>query len=766
LGVVSRIIIFIIFVNFSFPILGQKVGLVLSGGGAQALSHIGVLKALEERHINVDYIVGTSMGSVIGAMYASGMTVAEMEAYVTSDDYRKMSEGIVGIQFQNLFHQASSDASMLSVRLGGGESVRRSIPTHLISPEVMDWETMIGFSAANYRCQENFDSLMIPFRCLASDVETKQSVVFRSGSLSQAVRASMTYPFYIPAITVDGKLMFDGGIYNNFPLDVMYQTFMPDVIIGSNVSGVIAQPKEDDFFSQIESLIVYREINHHPCPESIEIRPDVSSFGTFSFNNAQDIIQEGYLAAVEQLSAWSGRHGSIVLHHSRVLEEKRRKFLSKPIPSKITSIEIEGLEEGESIRVRKGITAGLTQVDFKGIEERYYALWRDQRINKVFPISSSDTTSEDGGYLLKLKIKKELPALVTIGGNFSSRSINTGMIALQYQPFKNRDISIYGNSYFGRFYGSALVGSSWATKSFRFPSSFAIEFTQNRWDFYRSVSAFFEDVKPSFVLINEMFFQGRFRLSTSQHSIFQVQSAYTHQFDKYYQTKQFLSVDTADVTEFDGWIHRLSWEYNTLNRKQYASEGSLIKIGAKNAYGRELSIPGSTSFLRDTAMTWHNWISFKVNGLKYWELMDGITFLTQIGGGWSNLNAFNNFTGTIMQLDQFNAIPEASTFFMSQFRGLFYSTTGFGMVLSWKKRFDLRLEYHRMDSWKRYVFDANNKVKLDFQPEKNIQLSGSVVFQTPVGPLSFQLNYFERNTQPVSALFHFGYILFNDSPRN
>ncbi|MEN9334840.1 MAG: hypothetical protein RLY35_2020 [Bacteroidota bacterium] len=749
------------------PMHGQKVGLVLSGGGAQALSHIGVIKALEEHHINIDYIVGTSMGSVIGAMYASGMTVAEMEAYVTSEAYRQMSEGVIDIQYQYLFHEPPADASMLSLRLGGGESVKRFIPTHLISPEIMDWENMKGFSAANYRCRENFDSLMIPFRCLASDVESKQSVVFQSGSLSQAVRASMTYPFYIPAISVDGKLMFDGGIYNNYPLDVMYQTFMPDLIIGSNVSGIIAQPKEDDFVSQIESLIVYRDEHQEPCPEALEIKPDVSAFGTFTFGNASDIILKGYQAAQERLTDWIDLHGKINPLDTFDIEQKRTRFLSIKVPESITKIEISGLEEGESSRMTKGITAGLTKVDFHQMEKRYYALWRDQRIHKVFPISSADTThAGSDGYLLKLQVKKELPALVTIGGNFSSRAINTGMIAVQYQPFKNRDATIYGNSYFGKFYGSALAGASWAAKSFRFPLAISLEFIQNRWDYYRSVSAFFEDVKPSFVLVNERFFQAKLKWSTSQHALLTAQSAFTHQYDKYYQTRQFLSIDTADVTEFDGWIQRLSWEYNTLNRKQYSNDGAQVKVLVKNSYGRELSIPGSTSILRDTTALWHNWFEVKFASMKYWKVTRNVSWLTQIGGGWSNQEVFNNYIGTIMQMAPYNAIPEASTYFMPQFRGLVYTTTGLGAVFSWKSRFDLRFEYHRMDNWKRYLSDSFNKARLEYRSEANAQISGSIVFQTPVGPLSFQLNYLERNAQPVSALFHFGYILFNDSPRN
>ncbi len=769
MNVLSRIFIVLTVTFFSITASAQRVGLVLSGGGAQALSHIGVIKALEENHIQIDYIVGTSMGSIIGAMYASGMTVSEMEAYVTSESYQKMSEGVIDIQYQYLFHQPISDAAMMSIRLGGGQSVRRSIPTHLISPEVMDWETMKGFSAANFRCKENFDSLMIPFRCLASDVETKQTVVFASGSLSQAVRASMTYPFYIPAITVNDKLMFDGGIYNNFPLDVMYNTFMPDIIIGSNVSGIVAQPKEDDFFSQIESLIVYREPSTHPCPDVIEIKPDVSAFGTFTFGNALDIIQKGYSAAQSRLQHLNFQLDSLNYLETNKLEmeEKRKSFLSKPVPEEITKIKIVGLDQGESARMIKGITAGLLPVDFKQLEKRYYALWRDQRINKVFPTSTIDTSCHQGlGYLLQLKVNKELPVLVNVGGNFSSRAINTGMIALNYQPFKNRGAALYANSYFGKFYGSVCLGGYWNTKSFRFPSSISAEFIQNRWDYYRSVSAFFEDVKPSFVLGNELFFQGKYKLSTSQHSLIQIQSAFTHQYDKYYQTRQFLSIDTADVTEFDGWIHRLSWEYNTLARKQYASEGSLFKIAIKNSYGREKTIPGSTSVLRDTTQQWHNWVDLKLLGLKYWQVNRNMACLTQLGAGWSNQDAFNNYIATIMQMSQQNAIPEASTYFMPQFRGLLYTTTSVGVIFKWWTRFDLRFEYHRMDNWKRYLSDSFNKARLELESESNVQLSGSIVFHTPVGPLSFQLNYLERNTQPISGLFHFGYLLFNDSPRN
>ncbi|HET6227023.1 MAG TPA: patatin-like phospholipase family protein, partial [Bacteroidia bacterium] len=212
-------LIVICFLFFSQQSSAQKVGLVLSGGGASGVAHIGVLKALEENHIPVDYITGTSIGALVGALYAIGYSPAQLEELVKTEKFRNLSQGIIDQKYAYYFKRTDDDASWISLKLD--TALMNVLPTNVVSPIAMDFGMMelagAGAAAANY----DFDSLFIPFRCVASNVEQKKSVTFRKGDLAQAVRASMSYPFYIRPISIDGALLFDGGLYNNFPSNVM-----------------------------------------------------------------------------------------------------------------------------------------------------------------------------------------------------------------------------------------------------------------------------------------------------------------------------------------------------------------------------------------------------------------------------------------------------------------------------------------------------------------------------------------------------------------
>ncbi len=193
----------------------QKVGLVLSGGGASGIAHIGVLKALEENHIPVDYITGTSIGALVGSLYAIGYSPAQIEEMVKTEKFRNFTQGIIDPRYAYYFKRNDDDASWISLKLD--TAIINALPTNVISPVAMDFGMMelagAGAAAASY----NFDSLFVPFRCVASNVEQKQSVVFRKGDLAQAVRASMSYPFYIRPIKIDGKwqgqTLFDHSIF-------------------------------------------------------------------------------------------------------------------------------------------------------------------------------------------------------------------------------------------------------------------------------------------------------------------------------------------------------------------------------------------------------------------------------------------------------------------------------------------------------------------------------------------------------------------------
>jgi NTE family protein len=274
----------------------------LSGGGATAMAHVGFLRALEENNIPIDYIGGTSMGAVIAAMYSSGYSVAEIDSVVNSEEFLHMATGYMSDHMQFYFKHYDTDASFGSLKYSGGKIITNALPTNLINPVLLDWKFMEGFSQPDAASGGNFDSLYVPLRCIAADVEHKKQIIFRNGPLNIAARASSTYPFYLPPRRVDGNLLFDGGIYNNFPVDVIYTEFLPDVILGCNVSGVTPGPNEDDLFSQLQSMILFRTAYKSLCENTVVVEPELANVGTFDFDNLGIAIETGYKTTLDSIS--------------------------------------------------------------------------------------------------------------------------------------------------------------------------------------------------------------------------------------------------------------------------------------------------------------------------------------------------------------------------------------------------------------------------------------------------------------------------------
>ena len=211
----------------------QSVGVVMSGGGAKGLYHIGVLEALEENGIPVDYVAGTSMGSIIAAMYAAGYSPAEMRAIVASGVVREWVSGRIDPSYTTYYRQIGSKPAFMSLRLDLHGRKKLRMPTNLLSSTQIDMALTELFAPATAASAGDFDRLMVPFLCVASDMNARGPVVFRAGDLSEAVRASMSIPLVFKPMKVDSMLLYDGGIYDNFPWRPLDEEFRPDLIVGS-----------------------------------------------------------------------------------------------------------------------------------------------------------------------------------------------------------------------------------------------------------------------------------------------------------------------------------------------------------------------------------------------------------------------------------------------------------------------------------------------------------------------------------------------------
>jgi NTE family protein len=274
-----RYFVSIIFILCYHQLSAQKVGLVLSGGGAPGIAHIGVLKALEENDIPVDYITGTSIGAFIGGLYASGYSPDEMIQFFKSADFKKLKK--LDIRFPKKFF----------------------IPTHIIQTQRIQTGLEKLTTQATKRSAENFDSLFVPFRCVASDVYRKVPYVFYHGNLATAIRASMTFPFIFEATKVDNRLLFDGGIYNNFPADIMQQSFHPDYMIGSVVAYNPPQADPNDILMQLQNMIVNN--TNYSIPDSLGfvLSFDLKKKSVFDFSNIDSLVKVGYIETEQQIEA-------------------------------------------------------------------------------------------------------------------------------------------------------------------------------------------------------------------------------------------------------------------------------------------------------------------------------------------------------------------------------------------------------------------------------------------------------------------------------
>jgi NTE family protein len=739
----------------------QSVGVVLSGGGATALAHVGFLKALEENNIPIDFICGTSMGAVVASMYASGYTVAEIDSMVRSEEFLLMATGAVHDRYRFYFKHPDPDAGMVSIRYSKGNFITNALPTNVIKPALLDWKLMEILSPPDEVSQGNFDSLFIPLRCIAADIHQKKQIVFERGPLNVAVRASCTYPFYLPPRRVDGNLLYDGGIYNNFPTDVMFMEFLPDVILGCNVSGEVLEPSETDLFSQLQSMILYRSKSIEWCEEMVIVEPQLQDIGTFDFDKMPQAVDIGYRTTLDSLS--------VIFNHidRRVtIQEKnelRKTFRNRIKPFFVDQVQVSGLKGSQNNYIKNVLGKNNDPTPISELKVPYFRISDDDKVKSIFPIVQYNDSTKY--YRMMLDIQREKDLLISFGGNFSSRAINTGFVGLRYNLFGKASSTISANSYFGRFYGSVSANIR-LDKSGVFPLSFQGGFTFNRWDYFRSLATFFDDAKPSYILLNERF--GNLTISTPAGNKGTVKAdlIYSHMYDNYYQTQDFLAGDTADITNFDAGIVRLSWERNTLNKKQYANQGTFLNFSLKGVAGKETSLPGSTSAITDSSSVHHSWITGKINYTNYFRKLGPLKLGFMLEGVASTQTFFQNYIASVITAPVFNPIAESKTLFMPQFRAHTYAAGGLMTILSMRKNVDLRFEGYVFNPFGRIVDDGSNEAVYNWDVKQYYMASGSVVFHSPLGPLSVSVNYFDSKKDPWSFLFNFGYILFNRSARD
>ncbi len=749
---------------WAMALQGQRVGLVLSGGGASGLAHIGVIRALEESGIPIDYVAGTSMGALVGGLYAAGYSTEEMQEFAKSPEFLLAIVGELPKEDVYYFTREPEDASIVRFRFNLENFLQNTLPANVVNPNLMEYLLMDILSPASAAANYDFDQLMVPFRCVAADVVEKKQRIFDSGSLPVALRASATYPFYYRPLIVDGTMLFDGGLYNNFPADIMYNAFLPDVIVGSNVAGANDPPDEDDLLSQLRNMIMMQSDFSIYCDEGVIIEPQ-SSIGVFDFSNTDAEIEKGYREALSRMDEI--REMIPALRSPEAVRDRRRQFQARFPKKRISRIEIDNKELSENQKEYILSTLGPKTRDsvftFDRFRGQFLRLAQDDKIRYIQPVARYD--SIEGAFGMRLKVKRERNLSAYFGGNFSSRPINMGYVGLKYNFFGRTSTSLMANSYFGRFYGSAQLR---ARIDFGGQKRWALEphVVLNRWDYFRNFSTFFEQSRPSFIVKNEVYGGLKALSSYGNNTVLAASVNFGETLDRYYQTENFTVEDTSDVTRFRMGSVALGIDRNTLNRKLYANSGSRLQITARGITGTEITDYGTTRPALDSAITVnHYWVDLRLKYENYFINRGFFSLGFDLTAVYSTKPFFANYTASIISAPAYEPIPESRTFFLEDFRANEFVGLGLRSVFEIRKNFDLRLEAYAFQPGRSILRDQDNFAAFsDFPGQAQYIAAGALVFNSPVGPVSLNLNYYSSQLDsPWSFLFNFGYTLFNKS---
>jgi len=421
----------ILFVFYTFPLKAdshqprKKVGLVLSGGGAKGMAHIGAIKIIEEAGIPIDYVVGTSMGSIIGGLYSIGYTPEQMDSMVRKQDWGFLLSDQRQRKDMNMQEREADEKYVISVPFS--KSAIQDLTGGLIKGQNIS--NLFSELTLGYHDSINFNKLPIPFACVSENIVKGEEYVFHEGILSTAMRASMAIPGVFTPVRLDSMVLVDGGVVNNYPVNVAKQ-MGADVIIGVDVQSELKTANELEnagaILGQLIDLMGQDTYLKNLKETDVLIKVDVKGYSAASFSkNAVDsLIHRGLMAAEAQKGALMKLKKEIGLP-----EDYRpiREHTYQPVEwIMIKDIHFKGLDEKDTEWVMK--RCGLEENAFNSIQRIEGATSIILANTSYSNISYNLLQNNDGTYDLYYMLNKKNESRINIGVRFDSEEIASLLI--------------------------------------------------------------------------------------------------------------------------------------------------------------------------------------------------------------------------------------------------------------------------------------------------------------------------------------------------
>jgi NTE family protein len=742
---------------FSFLVSGagaQSVGLVLSGGGAKGLYHVGVMKALEENGVPVDYVSGTSMGSIIGALYATGYTPDEIATVLKSPDVSNWITGRIDRRYAYYFKHMRPTAAMLTLDMrheNGRRRLRPQLPSNLVDSDQLDLAFIDFFGGADVASGGDFDKFMVPFRCVATDSRNRCATVFREGPLSLATRSSMSIPLLFAPVRADSALYYDGGLMDNFPWRALMDDFAPEVLIGSACTG--DHMEGESLVEQVLTLSMIHTDYSLPRESDVMIMRSFPEISMLDFSKADYLIEQGYEDATENME----RILQTVRRRadSTVLAAQRADIRRRIPPLMLDSIYIEGLDQRQQGYVRRqlGIEQDELPVDFEEFRREYLKILSAGELTGNRPQLSYHP--ETGHFGLGMNMEARPVLKIMFGGNLSSTALNQVYIGFEYKRMGKLAHTHNLDGHFSAFHTAANFDNRFDFYS-GMPLFVEIGGQVNYYNYFRSNYGFLQKgTDVTYSKYHDNYGSVVLGTPTGRYSALTLRMNAGRDDYHYYLRPTHLDNEPMDRTRLGFLGLMLEVDRQNLNYPVYPTSGVSQQASMIFVSARERFRPGASRTWRSSVAASRRWMGARYHREQYFHKLTPWFSLGYLIEGVAALRpAFDNDYATNISAPAFQPTHHSRIVYLKEFRSDVYAAAG------------LVPTFHFGDVYlktRAYVFAPRHwrRVEDNVRQRARTIFDASLIYQTLLGPVSLSLSRYDTASNNWFITFNFGRTLFN-----
>lgn len=789
----------ILFYNALFSqskIDSTKVGLVLSGGGAKGISYIGVLRVLEENEIPIDYIVGTSIGGVIGGFYAAGYSPDEMEAIIANPKTSSFIRGETQQGLDLFYNNRVKPSNLLSLQFIKTKKNKLNLSPRVINSSMMQLAFNKFFYKANTLSQSDFDQLFVPFRTVYSNIEKGSYEYQNQGLLANHVRATMNVPLIYPKHYIGEQIKFDGGIYNNFPIRVMKKEFNPKNIIGVHTSGNIINGSKDielkaENLRYLFTKVLVNNSEHKSMnpKNDVLINPQVEHFSLFDFKNHKELIRIGEESVRSKLTDLRKKIKRKV--PKKTIDKRRSAFENDFNNADFDSLTISSRPSRKKhTYLRKILHPDKKEFNYADFEKGYSRLASNPFFDNLNPQFFYD--QEKQSHYIKLEYNPKNKFRLNAGGAIASQGLGHIYCGFEWQSVNKTMMEIYGDFYYNDFkkYVESGIKHYFPT---RVPLYSSIYYKGSWYDYLKSS-------KINFDYQNLVFFNLEENTPGLQIGVPFLKEGVLSMYLELYHGSYVHSQNLFEFKKGDQiFKHRLwgpkfglRFKKSTLNAPQHATRGThfemhLYRIMSKHnlALNTPSKLDDGFQTINSTKDIAYAWNYAKLDFEKYirFNNMDRITLGLELEAVYSSKKHFKSRlvakeTGEEFDIDlyplDFLTSPQFFPFWNSErFLSTFHTASsyialGLDPIFHLTKKLHLRFPFYVYN----YFFEDStvqpdsNKLKINPNLFSEFFINNAVhlVYETPFFPVSVGLNRYDAlvyDKEEYNFFFKIGFSLDN-----